>query len=136
VLRNQIERDIIAKEEDKAFWAALIVALCFFLLSLGGLHYAKTIFGPEQEVSTMGTSAAVMILSNILSWPSILEGIRAQPALVKQRSHLKRAQDFLGQLDEIVEFCSQLMNQIKDLAGEADDANAPKVEEAKEDPHK
>ena len=94
------------------------------------------IFGAAQEVSTMGTSAAVMILSNILSWPSILEGIRSQPPLHKQKSHLKRAQDFLGQLDEIVEFCSQLMNQIKDLAAEAEAADAPKVEDTKEDPHK
>lgn len=68
----------------------------------------------------MGTSAGIMILINILSWPSNLLEMRKKKELSKLKLH-KRAVSLLNQLDEVVEFCSGLMNQIKDLGKQIDE---------------
>jgi len=83
--------------------------------------YNGDVFGQDQsgndrEVTAMGTSAAVMILTNLIAWPSILEGIRKQLSLRLERAHIRRATEFLAQLEYVVSFCSQLMADIKSLA--------------------
>lgn len=102
------------KEMDSAFWRVLTISVIFFLASITAIHYNVAVFGMDysqsppipHKITTMGTSAAIMILGNIVSWPSILEGIRQQKPLRKERNHMKRAHLFLEQLEEIVAFCS------------------------------
>ena len=98
-LKYKIEKDIVMKEMDTAFWRTLGIAALMFLGSIACIHYNVAVFGMDHDqtpeiphkITTMGTSAAIMILGNIVSWPSILEGIRAQKPLRKERSHMKRA---------------------------------------------
>ena len=106
ILRCQIEKDIISREQDMAFWLLFVVAAFFFCISIFSIRMNVLVFGKGQEVTAMGTSAAIMILTNLIAWPSILEGIRAQMPLREERTHLKRASEFLGQLNEILNFCS------------------------------
>jgi len=54
------------------------IAVLFFTLSIYSIRMNVEVFGEGQEVTAMGTSAAIMILTNLIAWPSILEGIRKQ----------------------------------------------------------
>jgi hypothetical protein len=69
-------KDIISKEQDKAFWKLFCACMFFFGISIFAIRNNEFVFGKGEEVTAMGTSAAVMILTNLIAWPSILEGIR------------------------------------------------------------
>ena len=71
------------------------VTITFFSISVYAIRNNEIIFGPGEEVTAMGTSAAVMILTNLIAWPSILEGIRKEATLREERSHNVRANAFL-----------------------------------------
>jgi len=73
---------------------------------------------------------------NVISWPHIMETIRASPRLYKIKDHKARAKQFLKQIDDIVEFCSGLMNQIKDLAGDNEEKGPVRVEEEVDEAHR
>jgi hypothetical protein len=77
-----------------------------------------------------------MIMINVVSWPNIMEGIRKSPRLYKIKDPKERASAFLAQIDEIVEFCSGLMNQIKDLAGDNEEKGPERVEEEMDEAHR
>ena len=78
-LKRRIVIDTIMKEQDVAFWRILTITMISFMCSLYLLLYSKPIFG--NDVTTMGTSASIMILSNLISWPSLLEEIRQLPPI-------------------------------------------------------
>ena len=84
----------------------------------------------------MGISASIMIMINVVSWPHIMETIRGLPRLSKIKDPKKRAQQFLAQIDDIVEFCSGLMNQIKDLAGGDDEKPVEREEDEMDEAHR
>jgi len=83
--------DIISKENDSAFWQLFCVTMFFFGVSIYAIRNNVAIFGEGEEVTAMGTSAAVMILTNLIAWPSILEGIRREVAVRLERNHIVRA---------------------------------------------
>ena len=84
----------------------------------------------------MGISASIMIMINVVSWPHILEKIRKEPPLARIKDHRGRAKQFLSQIDEIVEFCSGLMDQIKDLAGESEDGPPVRDDDEQDEAHR
>lgn len=138
-LRQQIEKDLISKAQDSAFWRLFFVSCVFFGISIYAIRNSIDIFGEGQEVTTMGTSAAVMILTNLIAWPSILEGMTSEISLREEASHMARAVLFLNQLEAIVGFCSQLMAEVKDLSDSQNqdkEVEALKSDKEKSDPLK
>jgi len=87
-LRRKIVTDTIYKEQDVAFWRILTLTLIAFTGTMLLLMYSNEIFG--TDVTTMGTSATIMLLSNLISWPGLLEEIRSFPPIKNERNHLKR----------------------------------------------
>ena len=84
---------------DSAFWRTFSIAFTMFLFSVTCIHYNVFVFGMDNtetppiphKITTMGTSAAITILTNIIVWPSMLENIRSYKPLIKERNHMKRA---------------------------------------------
>jgi hypothetical protein len=87
---------LISKAQDSAFWRLFFVSCVFFGISIYAIRNSIVIFGEGQEVTTMGTSAAVMILTNLIAWPSILEGMTSEISLREEVSHMARAVLFLN----------------------------------------
>ena len=85
-----------------------------FGLSLGVLYNSEPIFGPNK-VSVIGMSSCILILTNLVSWPNIMEKIRDERTMAQIKSERGRAEAFVYQLDSIIGFCSGLMQQVNDI---------------------
>jgi len=75
--------------------------------SLGCLAKSEEIFG--ESISTMGISASIMILTNIVAWPNILENMQKEHPISHTKNELDRAKSLVEQIDLILDFCSALM---------------------------
>jgi len=76
-------------------------------ISLGCLYKSIDIFG--ESVSVMGMSAAILILTNIVAWPSILEEMYTLDNVSLEDSEMVRAKSLVNQIELILNFCSALM---------------------------
>lgn len=72
--------------------------------------------GMEYKVTTLGISATIMILYNMIAWPYIHECQEAKPPIRTLKTERERAWQLIGQLDVIIDFCSSIMGQINSLA--------------------
>ena len=75
-LRNKILSDLVFGLQERAFIKIAAISFGCFAVGLTAVYEAEAIFGAGQEVSTMGISASIMIMINVVSWPHIMEGIR------------------------------------------------------------
>ena len=70
----------------------------------------------EFKTTTLGISATIMILYNMVAWPYIHEKSELRPKIRMIKSELERANELSNQLDVIVNFCSDIMVQVNSLA--------------------
>jgi len=94
------------------------------LLSLALIQYLKDVFwllgmgNPEEkvEITTLGISATIMILYNMIAWPYIHELTSKRTPIDKLVSENDRAWAIVHQVDVVVDFCTSIMTMVKNLA--------------------
>lgn len=116
--------DIIKRYNDKNIRLLQVCSICCFFVSVLLIFYLEDVFyliggGPGKEadykVTTLGISATIMTLYNMIAWPHIHE--KSEKIRIHSvKTEMGRAKELYKNLDLIVDFISSIMGQIKDLA--------------------
>ena len=81
-----------------------------------------SVFGmgdPENEdtkITTLGISATIMILYNMIGWPYIHELTKDKLTIEKLKEDIQRAYAIVNQVDLICDFCTGIMTMVKNLS--------------------
>ena len=68
------------------------------------------------EITTLGISATIMILYNMIAWPYIHELTDEKMPITKIVLENDRAWAVVNQVDIVVGYCSSIMTMIKNLS--------------------
>lgn len=111
----------------------MVMTLSVIAFILSVTAFVAEIFA-KNDVSTLGASASIMVLVNVQCWTIMTEQINQQRQKDNEISDpRKRAKNFVSQLDLVIEFASNLMNQIQANAdNDGELADAQKIEAERE----
>ena len=70
----------------------------------------------EEPVSSLGISAAIMILYNMIGWPYLLEMTNRKKLLRDQPNDSHRAWEIVNQIDTVVDYATGIMTMVSNLA--------------------
>ena len=116
--------DIIKRYNDKNIKRLQVCSIICFFLSVLLIFYIEEVFevigagpgkGTDYKVTTLGISATIMTLYNMIAWPHIHE--KSEKIRIHNvKTEMGRAKELYNNLDLIVDFISSIMGQIKELA--------------------
>ena len=70
----------------------------------------------DFKVTTLGFTATIMILYNMVAWPYIQQQSYARPPIRMIHCEEERIAELCAEMDMVVDFCSDIMIQVKSLA--------------------
>ena len=129
-LITTVNHDILKNTKDENLQELNKRAIIYFLISISMVFAYDpifTIFGmgdplkAGEEVQTLGISASIMILYNMVGWPLLLEMTNTKVSFENLGNDNDRAWEIVAQVDAVCDFATGIMNMVKKEPETVDD---------------
>ena len=127
-----VHKDTTSRKKDKNLDSLQLWTVIYFLIALVLIAFYEDIFetlgmgDPENEdinISTLGISATIMILYNMIGWPYLEETTNdkyTNTPIDKIENDEERARTIVTQVDLICDYATGIMTKVKDLTKKED----------------